>query len=439
MTDSNIFENKIAAYYTLGCKLNFAETSAIGKELSQQGIRKARVGEQADICVINTCSVTELADKKCRQLIRRIHKLHPNAFIIATGCYAQLKPDAVSRIEGVDLVLGNAQKAHITRYLNNKQQDASAVVTSPVKEMRTFVPSCSAGDRTRYYLKVQDGCDYRCTYCTIPFARGRSRNGSIAEMLAQAKQAAVEGGKEIILTGVNIGDFGKSTGETFIDLLRALDGVNGIERYRISSIEPNLITNEIIDFVATSNRFVPHFHIPLQSGSNQVLQLMHRRYDTALFRDKMETVKTRMSDAFIGIDVIAGARGETDACFNESYAFIEQLPVSQLHVFHYSERPGTQALNIHPVVPPAIAQQRSKQLLELSDLKWRKFYESQCGKTAEVLFEHTRKEKKMYGFTTNYVKTEADYSAYAANRIVRVQLNGWNSDKTALTCTFINE
>ncbi|MDR1331115.1 MAG: tRNA (N(6)-L-threonylcarbamoyladenosine(37)-C(2))-methylthiotransferase MtaB [Tannerella sp.] len=437
MTDSSIFENKIAAYYTLGCKLNFAETSTIGKELAQHGIRKARAGEAADICVINTCSVTELADRKCRQLIRRIHRLHPKAFIVATGCYAQLDPEAVSRIDGVDLVLGNVQKAHIMQYLN--RTDASTVVTSPARDMRAFAPSCSAGDRTRHFLKVQDGCDYCCTYCTIPFARGRSRNGSIGEMVAQAAQVAREGGKEIVLTGVNIGDFGKSTGETFAGLLRALDGVDGIERYRISSVEPNLITDEIIAFVAQSRRFAPHFHIPLQSGCDETLRLMRRRYDTALFRRRVEKIKELMPDAFIGADVIVGTRGETEACFEASHAFVEQLPVSQLHVFHYSERPGTQALKIEPAVPPDVRHLRSKRLLELSALKWKRFCDAQYGRAAEALFEHTRRGNRMYGFTANYVRVEAAYAADAVNRLTRVRLGGWNGDGTALACTFAEE
>jgi threonylcarbamoyladenosine tRNA methylthiotransferase MtaB len=438
MTDPGIFENRIAAYYTLGCKLNFAETSTIGKELARCGFRKADAGEQADICVINTCSVTELADKKCRRLIRHIHKLHPKAFIVATGCYAQLSPDAIARIEGVNLVLGNAQKANIVQYIDKMTEATHAVVTSPSKEMRTFAPSCSADDRTRHFLKVQDGCDYFCTYCTIPFARGRSRNGSIAEVVAQAAQVARDGGKEIVLTGVNIGDFGKSTGETFVDLLRALDSVDGIARYRISSVEPNLVTDEIIDFVAKSKRFAPHFHIPLQSGCDETLQLMRRRYDTELFRHRVERIRTMIPDAFIGVDVIVGARGETESRFEECYSFVEQLHVSQLHVFHYSERPGTQALEIRPVVAPAVKQLRSRRLLELSDLKWRHFYESQIGRTAETLFEHTRRGKMMYGFTANYVKTEAPYRTDAVNRITRVRLNGWNGDGTSLACTFID-
>ena len=290
MIDKTVFENKIAAYYTLGCKLNFAETSTIGKVLAEQGVRKARPGEKADICVVNTCSVTELADKKCRQAIRRIGKQHPGAFIVVTGCYAQLKPEEVSHIEGVDLVLGAEQKLDLLMYLDDlkKREEGGAIIASRTKDIRTFSPSCSADDRTRHFLKVQDGCDYFCSYCTIPFARGRSRNGTIASMVKQAEEVASNGGKEIVLTGVNIGDFGKSTGETFIDLIRALDKVEGIVRYRISSIEPNLITDEAIDFVACSRRFAPHFHIPLQSGSDEVLKLMRRRYDTTLFRHKIE-------------------------------------------------------------------------------------------------------------------------------------------------------
>ena len=434
MIDKHVFENKIAAYYTLGCKLNFAETSTIGKELALHGIRKARNGETADICVVNTCSVTALADKKCRQLIRHIHKIHPNAFIIATGCYAQLKPDEVLKIEGVDLVLGHAQKADIIHFLTQAQ--SSQIITSPTQEMEAFVPSCSASDRTRHFLKVQDGCDYYCSYCTIPYARGRSRNGTINDLVAQAQQVADAGGKEIVLTGVNIGDFGKSTQNTFIELLRALDQVEGIVRYRISSIEPNLVTDEIIDFVASNRRFAPHFHIPLQSGSDDMLRLMRRKYDTALFRQKIETIKTRLPNSFIGVDVIVGTRGETDDYFQDSFAFIQSLPVSQLHVFTYSERPGTQALAINPIVSPTTKQSRSKQLLDLSNQKWIDFYESQIGKTANVLFEHSRKGKNMVGFTGNYIKTEATYNPAMINRMTNVRLTGWNKEKNALTVSF---
>lgn len=434
MIDKTVFENKIAAYYTLGCKLNFAETSAIGKTLAEQGVRKARPGEKADICVVNTCSVTELADKKCRQAIRRISKQHPDAFIVVTGCYAQLKPEEVSHIEGVDLVLGAEQKLDILMYLDDlkKKEAGGAIIASQTKDIRTFSPSCSADDRTRHFLKVQDGCDYFCSYCTIPFARGRSRNGTIESMVKQAQEVANKGGKEIVLTGVNIGDFGKSTGETFIDLIRALDEVDGILRYRISSIEPNLITDEAIDFVASSKRFAPHFHIPLQSGSDTVLKLMRRRYDTALFRHKIEKIKEIMPHAFIGVDVIVGTRGETDELFEEARAFIDSLDISQLHVFSYSERPGTQALKIDYVVDPKTKHVRSQLLLDISDQKLHAFYEAHIGKNANVLFEHTRKGGLMHGFSENYIKVEAPYNALWVNEAHPVTLGGWNEDKTAL-------
>ena len=389
MIDTTIFENKTAAYYTLGCKLNFAETSTIGKTLAAAGVRKAREGERADICVINTCSVTELADKKCRQAIRRIHKEHPGAFVVATGCYAQLKPEEVAAIEGVDLVLGAEQKLDILQYINSLQKcgedEAGRVAVTPSKDIRRFSPSCSADDRTRHFLKVQDGCDYFCSYCTIPFARGRSRNGSIASLVRQAEEVAREGGREIVLTGVNIGDFGKTTGESFLDLIRALDRVEGIERYRISSIEPNLITDEAIDFVAGSRSFMPHFHIPLQSGSDSVLKLMRRRYDTALFRHKIEKIKQVLPEAFIGVDVIVGTRGETAAYFEETRSFLEDLDITQLHVFSYSERPGTMALRIDNPVPPEEKHRRSQVLLELSERKLAAFYEAHIGEGGAAL------------------------------------------------------
>jgi len=435
MTRSYHFENKTVAYFTLGCKLNFAETSSIGKELAAYGIRKADNGETADICIINTCAVTELAEKKSRQLIRRVRKIHRDALLIVTGCYAQLKPDeALGCTEGVNLVLGHAQKSEIIHILN--MQDRPSIITSPINNMRTFVSSCSASDRTRYFLKVQDGCDYFCSYCTVPFARGHSRSGKVADLVAQAKQVADEGGKEIVLTGVNTGDFGKNTGETFIDLLFALDQVDGIVRYRISSIEPNLISDEIIDFVAESKRFSPHFHIPLQSGSDDMLRLMNRRYDTTLFYHKIEKIKTLMPNAFIGVDMITGMRGETDAMFEDSFAFIQSMPVSQLHVFTYSERPGTEALKITPAVSPAVKNQRSKLLIDLSAQKRMVFYESQIGKSAEVLFEHTRKGKFMAGFTANYIRTVAPYRSSLINRITNGRLSGWSTDENALTLLF---
>ena len=440
MIDQSIFNNKKAAYYTLGCKLNFAETSTIGKVLAEQGVRKVRAGEKADICVVNTCSVTELADKKCRQAIRRISKQHPGAFIVVTGCYAQLKPEEVAHIEGVDLVLGAEQKLEILQYLDNiAKKEEGTIVASQSKDIRTFSPSCSADDRTRHFLKVQDGCDYYCSYCTIPFARGRSRNGTIASMIEQAKEVASKGGKEILLTGVNIGDFGKSTGETFISLIQALDEVEGITRYRISSIEPNLITDEVIDFVASSKRFAPHFHIPLQSGSDAVLKLMRRRYDTALFRHKIEKIKKLMPHAFIGVDVIVGTRGETDEYFEEARTFIESLDISQLHVFSYSERPGTQALKIEYVVDPKTKHTRSQKLLDMSESKLQAFYESHIGNDANVLFEHTRKEGMMHGFTENYIKVEIPYNPFLINKTTKVRLGDWNKNKTALTCQFPEE
>ena len=375
MIDTTIFQNKKAVYYTLGCKLNFAETSTIGKMLKEAGVRTVRPGEKADICIVNTCSVTEVADKKCRQAIHRLVKKHPGAFVVVMGCYAQLKPEQVADIEGVDLVLGAEQKGDLMKYVGNLEKHAHGeAITTAVKDIRTFVPSCSRGDRTRYFLKVQDGCDYFCSYCTIPFARGRSRNGKIADLVEQARGVAEEGGKEIVLTGVNIGDFGKSTGETFFELVQALDEVEGIERYRISSIEPNLLTDEIIAFVAQSKRFMPHFHVPLQSGCDEVLKLMRRRYDTGLFASKVHTIKSYMPDAFIGVDVIVGTRGETPEYFEKAYGFIQGLDVTQLHVFSYSERPGTQALKIDYTVSPEDKHARSQRLLALSDEKTRAFY-----------------------------------------------------------------
>ncbi|MDR1436936.1 MAG: tRNA (N(6)-L-threonylcarbamoyladenosine(37)-C(2))-methylthiotransferase MtaB [Candidatus Symbiothrix sp.] len=426
MIDNQIFKDKTAAYFTLGCKLNFAETSAIGKHLSGQGIRTVLPGEKADICVVNTCSVTGLADKKCRQAIRRIKNRHPGAFLVVTGCYAQLKPEEVSQIDGVDLVLGAGEKMDILESIGKK------IVVSPVREVRKFIPSCSGDDRTRHFLKVQDGCDYYCSYCTIPLARGRSRNGSIAELVRMADAAGREGGKEIVLTGVNIGDFGKTTGETFFGLIKALDKVESIARFRISSIEPNLLTDEILEFIVRSERFTPHFHIPLQSGSDAVLKLMHRKYDTAFFASKLDKIKQLMPDAFIGVDVIAGMRGETDACFRETLHFLQGLPFSRLHVFTYSERPGTVALKIEPSVPPAEKQERSRQLQELSEEKNEAFYRSQTGTVHPVLFEEAKKGAKMYGFTENYIKVETDYHSGWINKLVDVTLSEFNKDKTAL-------
>lgn len=433
MIDTTVFQNKKAVYYTLGCKLNFAETSSIGKMLKEAGVRTARKGEQADICIVNTCSVTEVADKKCRQAIHRLTKEHPGAFVVVTGCYAQLKPEQVADIEGVDLVLGAEQKGELMKYLGNLEKHRHGeAITTATKDIRTFSPSCSRGDRTRYFLKVQDGCDYFCSYCTIPFARGRSRNGKIADLVEQARQVAVEGGKEIVITGVNIGDFGKTTGETFFDLVKALDQVEGIERYRISSIEPNLLTDEIISYVAQSRAFMPHFHIPLQSGCDEVLKLMRRRYDTSLFAAKVHKIKELIPDAFIGVDVIVGTRGETPEYFDRAYSFIQGLDVTQLHVFSYSERPGTQALKIDYTVPAEEKHRRSQLLLALSDEKTKAFYARHIGREAVVLMEKSKPGIPMHGFTANYIRVELPYDDALDNHLVRVRLGDFNEDETAL-------
>lgn len=412
-----------AAYVTLGCKLNFAETSSLRDQLQAEGILPVTEGEAADVCIVNTCSVTETADQKCRQAIHRLHRQHPDAAIIVIGCYAQLKAGEIARMEGVDLVLGMEQKGEVPQRIHQLLARKAQLATEgaachesvavPTKDIRTFVPSCSRGDRTRYFLKVQDGCNYYCTYCTIPIARGRSRNGSIASLVAQAEEVARQGGKEIVITGVNIGDFGRTTGETFLQLIQALDRVEGIERYRISSIEPNLLTDEIIEWCARSRAFMPHFHIPLQSGSDTVLRLMHRHYDTALFRTKVERIRQVMPDAFIGVDVIVGTRGETAECFEETYTFLESLDISQLHVFSYSERPGTKALEIPHVVSPQEKHARSQRLIALSERKHRAFCQRFVETERPVLWEHAREGQPMQGFTDNYVRVEmpADHQA----------------------------
>lgn len=441
MTDNSIFQDKKAAYYTLGCKLNFAETSTLGQQLKEAGVRTVRKGEVADICVVNTCSVTEVADRKCRQAIHRLVKNHPGAFVVVTGCYAQLKPERIADIEGVDLVVGAEEKGRIVELINERlslRTSAERILSTPMKDIRTFAPSCSRGDRTRYFLKVQDGCDYFCTYCTIPYARGRSRNGTIASLVDQARWVAAEGGKEIVITGVNIGDFGKTTGETFFDLVKALDEVERIRRYRISSIEPNLLTDEIIDYVARSRAFMPHFHIPLQSGCDEVLRLMHRRYDTALFADRIAHIKRVMPDAFIGVDVIVGTRGETEEYFDTACRFLQELDITQLHVFSYSERPGTQALKIDHKVTPEEKHRRSQLLLNLSDEKTEAFYARHIGSEATVLLEHPKAGQPFHGFTDNYVRVEvADAPAHMDNQLVRVRLGDFNEDKTALKATII--
>lgn len=443
MIDTSAFQGKRAAYYTLGCKLNFSETSTFGKMLEDMGVKTVEKGDKADICLINTCSVTEVADRKCRQAIRRMAHENPGAFMVVTGCYAQLEPETVSGIEGVDLVLGSNEKANLIEYLSNawsgresdealRHGQAFSVAT---KDIKTFQHSCSRGNRTRYWLKVQDGCNYYCTYCTIPFARGNSRNPSIASLVELARQAAADGGKEIVLTGVNIGDFGRTTGESFIDLVKALDQIEEVKRYRISSLEPDLIGDDLIEYCAGSRAFMPHFHIPLQSGSDTVLKLMHRRYDSALFKQKILRIKELMPDAFIGVDVMIGTRGETPECFEETYQLLESLPVTQLHVFPYSERPGTAALKIPYVVSDKDKKERSQRLLALSDRKTQEFYAQHIGKEAEVLFEKAPVGKAMHGFTDNYIRVElpaAIASEEYDNQIVKVRLDRFNHDKTAL-------
>ena len=438
MIDTSAFQGKKAAYYTLGCKLNFSETSTFAKMLQQMGVVTARKGEVADICLINTCSVTDVADHKCRQIIHRMVRQHPGAFVVVTGCYAQLAPERIAKIDGVDLVLGSNEKANLIQFLSEgfvKRDNIASYRTVKTKDIKTFAPSCSRGNRTRYFLKVQDGCDYFCTYCTIPYARGFSRNPTIVSLVAQAEEAACDGGKEIVLTGVNIGDFGKTTGESFLDLVKALDAVEGISRYRISSLEPDLLSDELIDYCAHSRAFMPHFHIPLQSGSDTVLKLMHRHYDTQLFADKIHRIKEVMPDAFIGVDVMVGCRGETPECFEETYSFLDGLDVTQLHVFPYSERPGTSALSIPYVVNDQDKRERSQRLLSLSEQKTHAFYERYIGQQAEVLFEKAPRGKAMHGFTKNYIRVElspADAKAEYDNQLLTGTLGDFNHDKTAL-------
>ena len=452
MIDSSAFQGKKAKYFTLGCKLNFSETSTFGKMLGEMGVVTARKDEQADICLINTCSVTDVADHKCRQAIHRLVRENPGAFVVVTGCYAQLEPEKISKIEGVDLVLGSNEKANLVQFLSeawmNRGERLEVIGERNVfyvktKDIKSFAPSCSRGNRTRYFLKVQDGCDYFCTYCTIPYARGFSRNPAIASLVAQAKEAAEEGGKEIVLTGVNIGDFGKTTGEKFLDLVKALDDVEGVQRYRISSLEPDLLSDELIDYCAQSRAFMPHYHIPLQSGSDTVLKLMHRHYDRQLFADKIHRIKAVMPDAFIGVDVMVGCRGETPECFEETYDFLNGLDVTQLHVFPYSERPGTSALSIPYVVSEKDKKERSRRLLDLSDQKTHAFYARYIGQDAEVLFEKATRGRAMHGFTKNYIRVElspADAKAEYDNQLINVMLGDFNHDKTALNvqCSMFN-
>lgn len=428
MIDRETFGTLTADYVTLGCKLNFAETSTVARLMADHGISRVHAGDRADIVVVNTCSVTAEADKKCRQAIRHAARRHPGAAIIVTGCYAQLRPDEVAAIPGVAIVAGNDRKGLLTEYLDNwlAERRARSYVT-PADDITSFTPSCSRGDRTRYFLKVQDGCDYRCSYCTIPMARGRSRSASIAEIVGQAREVAAEGGREIVITGVNIGDFGRRAGlgETFFDLCRALDDVDGIERYRISSIEPNLLTDPLIEWLAgESRRFMPHFHIPLQSGSDAVLRLMGRRYTTELFRHKIEEIRRLIPDAFIGVDLITGARGETPELFEASREFVDSLDISRLHVFPYSERRGTRALGLDAfVVPEAEKHRRARAMIALSEAKLRRFSERFTGAVRPVLLEHIADDGSVAGFTDNYLRVELpDAAGHASGDIVGVRL-----------------
>jgi len=420
--EAELTENKSlkALFHTFGCKLNFAETSTVAQMFADRGVRRAAKDERPDIIVVNSCSVTEEADKKCRQLIRSLHRRYPAAPILVTGCYAQLKPEEVGALEGVKVVAGSNQKLQLVQFLDSWMQTGVAVnEVTPLAQIREFAPSCSRGDRTRYFLKVQDGCDYWCTYCTIPRARGRSRSGTIDQIVAQARAVAEEGGKEIVITGVNIGDFGKGRDDTFFDLIRELDGVDGIERYRISSIEPNLLTDEIIDWCAGSRAFMPHFHIPLQCGSDEVLRLMRRHYDTALFRSKIEHVRAVMPDAFIGVDLIVGARGETEELFAESEAFVRSLDISRLHVFPYSERPGTRALEIPHAVSSHDKHVRDRRMIAVSDAKLLDFSRRFVGTVRPVLVEHNAS-----GFTDNYLRVHLPADCPAQdNTIVNVRLD----------------
>ncbi|MDR1652406.1 MAG: tRNA (N(6)-L-threonylcarbamoyladenosine(37)-C(2))-methylthiotransferase MtaB [Prevotellaceae bacterium] len=416
-----MINNNKVCFHTLGCKLNFAETSELGRQLYAAGFVRAAQGEQADLCVVNTCSVTDVADHKCRQAISRLKKLHPSATMIVTGCYAQLNPEELAKIEGVDLILGTREKFDLVDFLS-KNNFPQKIQHSDILNVTTFHPSCSHGDRTRVFLKIQDGCDYFCTYCAIPMARGHSRSGTVNQTVTAVENALSEGAREIILTGINIGEFGRRVGENFFGLISALDKIDADVRFRISSIEPNLLTSEIIALVAASKHFMPHFHIPLQSGADQILRLMKRRYNTDLFACKIRKIRELLPDAFIGVDVITGVRGETDELFEESFNFIKNLDISALHVFTYSERRGTKMLEIEHSVPVKEKKRRSDVLRALSAEKTATFYRSQIGKTANVLWESRRKDNKMYGFTDNYLQICVEYDKAKVNTVENIQI-----------------
>ena len=424
--------HRTAAFYTLGCKLNFSETSTIARDLEEVGFARIEFEKGADIYIINTCSVTDQADKKCRNIVRKALKYNPNAFIVVIGCYAQLKPKEISSINGVDLVLGAQEKFKISDYLSKIDKNSSPVVMNKhIKHVNEFYPGYSQGDRVRSFFKVQDGCNYFCSFCTIPLARGKSRSGSVKQTILKAKELANSEVKEVVLTGVNIGDFGNGTNENFYDLIKELDKIENIDRFRISSIEPDLLSDQIIEFVHNSNKFVPHFHIPLQSGSDQLLKSMRRRYDTKLYSDKIEKIKKLMPNACIGVDVIVGYPGETDEEFNKTMNFLKSLPISYLHVFTYSERANTTAPRMGEVVPMEERRKRSKQLRILSLKLKQKFYQEQIGSQEKVLLE-TKEDNSIYGFTENYIKVKISGEMELTNNIVNVKLKELNSDIEAI-------
>ncbi len=420
-------------FHTLGCKLNFAESSSIEKKILEKGFERANANETPDICIINTCSVTEVADRKDRQVIKQMITRYPNAIIVVLGCYAQLKPEAIAQIEGVDLIIGSQNKFDIIDRISTlEKKKTPEIIHTQRSGINKFNASCTRGGRTRFWLKVQDGCDNFCTYCAVPIARGKSRNDTIANTVEQAQLAVEMGAMEIVISGVNIGDFGKSTNETFYDLIVALDQIEGTFRYRISSIEPDLLSDEIIQYTAHSKHFVPHFHIPLQSGCDEVLSLMKRHYKTDLYADKVRAIKECMPNAFIGVDVIVGTNGETEEYFNTTYQFLKQLDISQLHVFSYSERANTAALKIDHKVNSTEKKRRSDILHELSEEKRIQFYQSQIGRKAEVLWEERKKGNIMRGFTDNYIIVERPYDKSLVNQITQVTLGAFNEDKSAL-------
>ena len=427
-------QEKRVSFHTLGCKLNFSESSTLAREFERGGYKRVEPSEPTDVAVINSCSVTEHADKKCRNIIRKIHRRNPNAIIAVTGCYAQLRPEAIAAIDGVDIVLSNNDKGDLyKRVVELKERGKAEVYSCSVENLTRFFAAYSSGDRTRSFLKVQDGCDYKCAYCTIHYARGSSRNMPIADIVAEAKEIAAAGQKEIVITGINTGDFGRTTGERFIDLLRELDGVDGIERYRISSIEPNLITDEIIEFCTQSPKFVPHFHIPLQSGSTRILGLMRRRYTAERYRERIAKIRELMPDSFLGVDVIVGFPGEGEEEFMETYRLLEEVGASFLHIFPFSERPGTPAVDMPNKVQARISTERVSRLEELSAKLNRAFTERFIGTEREVLFESTNHDGLMYGYTDNYLRVSIPYNEAAVNNICCVRLDsiGANGDVCA--------